>query len=543
MKLKNLLLLTAFLLTAQGLYSQQTVGLFTNTTQSFDGYTLFAPIGSTTTYLINNCGEKVHSWPSNYRPGQSVYLLENGNLLRTGNTNNSTFNAGGKGGIIEIIDWNGTVIWDYTLSSTTQCQHHDVEYLPNGNILAIVWDAYTSAQATAAGRTTAGASLWADKIVEIQPDFTNGGGTIAWEWKAWDHLVQDENATANNFGSVANSPQLIDVNYVGGPATGSDWLHINSVDYNPTLDQIVLSNHNFSEIWIIDHSTTTAEASGHTGGNSGKGGDLLYRWGNPRAYNQGTINDQLCFAQHNAYWIDSGYTDAGMIMIFNNQTGSNYSTVDVLNPAVDASGNYSYTAGKYAPSNFHWTYTASTPSDFYAANISGAQRLPNGNTLICQGPSGRLFEVDKAGTIVWEYISPVSGNGIIAQQSPAMNNLVFRAERYAADYTGFSGKTLTSQGYIESGSTFPCNLFMGIHEVENPKPDVFPNPANGTLNLSAEDKLEYVVIYTTSGQKVLESKPNSEKFTISVAHLTAGIYLLELTIDSHKQPLQKLVIN
>ena len=60
-----------------------------------------------------------------------------------------------------------------------------------------------------------------------------------------------------------------------------------------TLDQIVLSNHNLSEIWIIDHSTTTLEAASHSGGNSGKGGDLLYRWGNPQAYDQGTGADQL----------------------------------------------------------------------------------------------------------------------------------------------------------------------------------------------------------------------------------------------------------
>ncbi len=291
MKNLNLFFLLTFLCGTMTLSAQQTVGLFQNTVDAYNGYTLFAPLGSTTTYLIDNCGELIHTWSSSYRPGQAVYLLEDGTLLRTGNTNNSTFNAGGKGGIIEMIDWDGNVIWDYTISSTTECQHHDIEYLPNGNILAVVWDAYTSAEATAAGRTTSGSTLWSEKIVEIEPDLINGGGTVVWEWKAWDHLVQDENAAADNYGSVAEAPQLIDLNYVFNNASNQDWLHINSVDYNPDLDQIVLSNHNFSEIWIIDHSTTTLEASGHTGGNSGMGGDLLYRWGNPQAYDQGDADD------------------------------------------------------------------------------------------------------------------------------------------------------------------------------------------------------------------------------------------------------------
>ena len=100
---------------------------------------------------------------------------------------------------------------------------------------------------------------------------------------------------------MAKHPELIDLNFrlsqVSGSAyePSSDWMHSNGIDYNPELDQIVLSARNFSEVWIIDHSTTTAEAAGHGGGKSGKGGDLLYRWGNPRAWRTGTRDDQQLF--------------------------------------------------------------------------------------------------------------------------------------------------------------------------------------------------------------------------------------------------------
>jgi hypothetical protein len=81
---------------------------------------------------------------------------------------------------------------------------------------------------------------------------------------------------------------------------------VNSVSYNAKLDQILISVRSFNEFWIIDHSVTTKEAAGHTGGRSGKGGDLLYRWGNPSAYRAGKTSDQKLFAQHDAHWIPEG---------------------------------------------------------------------------------------------------------------------------------------------------------------------------------------------------------------------------------------------
>ena len=175
----------------------------------------------------------------------------------------------------------------------------------------------------------------------------------------------------------------------------------------------MISVHEFSEIWIIDHSTTTAEAAGHTGGRSGKGGDLLYRWGNPRVYRAGTKADQTLFAQHNAQWIPRGLPGEGHLLVFNNgghRPDGEYSSVDELVLPVDARGGTSSSRERRSgPKKPVWSYSAPKKSDFYASFISGTHRLPNGNTMICSGPNGTLFEVTPDKEIVWKYVNPVKG--------------------------------------------------------------------------------------------------------------------------------------
>ena len=212
-----------------------------------------------------------------------------------------------------------------------------------------------------------------------------------------------------NYGAAADHPELIDTNFAllespvnqRGEIYVQEWTHSNGIDYNPELDQIMLTVRHFSEIWVIDHSTTLEEAAGHSGGNSGRGGDLLYRYGNPRSYGRGTIEDQRLFWPHNAHWIDPGLPGAGNILIFNNGNGIEreerfYSSVDEIIPPMEGYG-YWMDAGGYAPDGPGWVYKAENPSDFYAAIISGAQRLPNGNTLICSGTEGIIFEVTHGG--------------------------------------------------------------------------------------------------------------------------------------------------
>lgn len=433
------------------------------------GYYLYAPMTSTITYLMDEEGNTVHTWESEYNPGASVYLLENGNLLRTGSLGpqgNETFKGGGSGGIVEEIGWNGNVVWSFEYSSSETMLHHDIEQMPNGNILMIAWEYMSSEEAIAAGRdpnTMDDNELWPDTIIEVDPT----SNQIVWEWRVSDHLIQDYDASKLNYGVVTEHPELIDVNYEQH-MTNADWTHFNSIDYNPILDQIMVSAHGFDEIWIIDHSTTTIEAASHSGGDSGMGGDLLYRWGNPPAYQTGTSNDQQLFGQHNAQWIKEGLVGAGNLLIFNNgdRDVRAYSTVVEITPPINSDGSYTLVKGTaYGPTAPTWTYMASTPTDFYSMIISGTQRLPNGNTLITDGQGGCFFEVTPDGDRISQYLvdketgtsariwaceSYVSMFGPDAdgerdddtEQTPVprvpSNNWIFRAVFYSSSYSGLS---------------------------------------------------------------------------------------------------------
>jgi len=440
-------------------YPDHTVGLMLCAPEVSEGYTLFAPLRAGSAYLIDVLGRLVHSWELAYWPGMAVYLLEDGSLLVTGSYSPSEeprLSAGGQGGIVQIYDWDGNLTWSYTYSNDDHRQHHDVEMLPNGNVLLIAWEYKTEEEADEAGRTRCvdGDGLWPDVLIEVKPTGPVSG-EIVWEWRAWDHIVQDTDSELPNFGDPAEHPELIDINYQIG--FSSDWLHTNAVDYNPEFDQILLSVHNTGEMWIIDHSTTTEEAAQHTGGDGGRGGDLLYRWGNPAAYGAGTGSDQQLFGQHDTQWIEAGRPGAGNVLVFDNglrRSGRYSRIVEVETPgAVD--GSYPLTGDSYGPEAPVWTYQADPPSDFFAANLSGAQRMPNGNTLICAGRSGQIFEVTASGDVVWSYINPVTGSGPITQGETASgtgaeaNQAVFRAYRYVPSYPGFSGRELIPGDVIE----------------------------------------------------------------------------------------------
>jgi hypothetical protein len=419
------------------------LGLAINEPKALLGYTLFSPFDSTQTFLLDMQGRLVHSWETGCRPALSAFLLENGHLVRPGSIGDARVFGPGPavGGRVQEYTWDGELVWDFKFYNAKQLPHHDMTRLPNGNVLLIVWDRKTAEEAIDAGRRpemTGDRHLIPDSLVEIKPTGKTTG-QVVWEWHLWDHLVQDFDKTKANYGNVADHPELVNINHGEDelpsviaakgvkdapkadskttantrrpPRINPDYTHFNGVAYNSDLDQIAVSVWTFSEFWIIDHGTTTAEAAGHTGGRRGKGGDLLYRWGNPQAYRHGTKADRKLFSQHNAHWIPKGFPGAGHLLLFNNgpeRPDGNYSSVDELVLPADAQGGYTRQPGKaYGPEQPVWSYTAPKKTEFFSSFISGAHRLPNGNTMICSGANGTFFEVTPEKATVWKYVNPV----------------------------------------------------------------------------------------------------------------------------------------
>ncbi len=445
-----------------------TVGLMlNNTSKAFAGYTLMSPLHSTATYLLNNAGQYVHKWTSTGEPGRSSYLLENGHMIRASampNVGPST--GGGEGGRIEEYDWAGNLVWGFNYYGPSYIAHHDFKVLPNGNVLILASEKKSYAEVIAAGFnpalldssiSTQGYML-PDYLVEIKPTGSSTG-TVVWEWHIWDHMIQDFDASKSNYGVVANHPELIDVNGVANNKVQQFWNHANGIDYNAQLDQIMISIRGNSELFVIDHGTTTAQSASHAGGSHGKGGDILYRWGYAQQYDRGTSAERKLYQQHHTHWIEPGLPGAGNILIYNNGIGRGYSTVDEIVPPIDTAGNYSIVSGAaYGPTSALWTYTGTPPTSFYSAEISGAQRLPNGNTLITEGIKGNLFEVTSAGETVWRYVNPVTTTPLAQgstvptdpNRSDQFMNAVFRVTRYGADFPGLVGKSLSPIGTIET---------------------------------------------------------------------------------------------
>ncbi len=514
----------------------QTMGLTQYDPAYGDGYLLFAPMSNTTTYLIDRCGNEVNQWTSTYAPGTSAQLQPDGTLLRAANTLDTRYAAGGRGGALERFDWSGNLLWSHDLSNDSLCQHHDFTTLPNGHILVIVWDRRDSADAVLHGKdpALANAEIWSERILELQPIGTDSAAVV-WEWRLWDHLVQDLDTALPGYGVVADHPELVDINFFQGPPINVDWIHLNSIAYNADLDQVMVSSHNLDELWIIDHSTTTAEAAGHTGGISGRGGDLLYRWGNPRSYDRGVFTDQRLYGQHHATWLPAGHPDAGSILLFNNglgRPGADYSSVEIVTPPVDLNGNYTLLPGQpFGPSAAAWTWTMPTPTDLFAANISGVHPVADG-FLVTDGPRGKAFQLDAQGALQWTYINPVNQNGPMTQGGLAQGNTVFRYEFYPADFDGFDGLVLAAGDPIELNPVPLAGcLATGMNEVEEERLLLVPNPASDRVTIQVEAQGAVAVsLFDATGRLVVSAPLSSTGLgTLDVSGLAPAMYAVIVT--------------
>jgi hypothetical protein len=505
-----------------------------DSTKAYKGYTLFAASGKT--YLIDMEGYVVRQW----NLGTNPRLLDNGNLLDATKSDPSGF-----GGFREL-DWNGNTVWEYTETRTGYAPHHDWTRIYNKKLKAyttlyIANKSITKEQALASGANPASSNytdVQVDAIVEV--DMT---GSIVWEWCFFDHGVQSFDSTKLKYAgagkTAAHWPGKIDLNMPGKPLK-KDWLHCNSIDYNDSLGQIVI-NSVHGEFYVIDHDNTfiAGDPVASTALAATSAGDFLYRFGDPARYGQGdppsiladwtmsTTGNKQIGGSHDVHWIKSGLPGAGNIQIFNNgeylfervsqsyifevnpySNAAKVNTGAYVNPP--AAGYYTWTypnkdamkQNKLISNQVVWIYNAKNDQVFFSTIGGSEQRLPNTNTLICSDTQGHLFEVTYGSTtetpsIVWEYINPVTSDGIktvIGDQYP-MYNSVFRAYRYTATHPALTGRVLTPGSTITgrvpsylTPATLPTQLGRQVIEVAGAFTlgQNYPNPFNPSTTIRYE---------------------------------------------------------
>lgn len=495
--MKSNLLTLFFLFIAQSNFAQS----------EFDGFALYNAQNNNVTYLIDKDGNIAHTWSCDLPCNYTVLLKSNGNIVRGAINPGNQLGGAAESGRIQEIDSDGNIVWEFIYSDDTNLSHHDITLI-NDNVLLTAWEVKSINQLIQAGYDGATTEKWPTHFVEVAHD-GSGGGEIVWEWHIWDHLIQDHDESKDNYGVVEDRPELININMIetfggpggpGGPGGSSgDWFHVNGVDYNAELDQIAFSSRHASEVYIIDHSTTSAQAAGHTGGNSGMGGDIIYRWGNPSNYGA-TGLQQIPSAVHDVRWItNDGRPNGGFLQFFNNNGGgNNTSTVDAIETPLDGF-NYTLEPGQaYGPSTFSWRHICNG----YSSGQSASNRMSNGNIFVNlsggQGGAGYMYESDSLGNVVWQYNA--GGNG-----TP-------KAFRYECKHPGIA--ILLDN---------PCEDEIALSEQVLQKFSIYPNPSNGFFEVRGHES-EDIMIKVTNASGVLITEQTSTKIDLTTC--ANGLYFV-----------------
>jgi hypothetical protein len=572
-------------LSAQESFMVQTETRYWNSDKAYNGYTLFGSGGHT--YLIDMEGQVIHSW----NIGTNPRFTDGGNLLDAvgGNPSNSN--------VWKELDWNGNVVWQYTESRKGYYPHHDFAKiydtkLGDSAFIYIANKDLTSQQCLDAGCGPLNNYTGAQMDVVIEVDMK---GNVIWEWSFFDHVVQDINASLSTYGIIKDNPGKINLNLRGNPVK-SDWLHCNSLDYNEELDLVVI-NSVHGEFYVIDHGNTftKGDPAGSIALAASTKGDFLYRFGDPAKYNQGdppsilenwekaTSGHKQIGGAHNIQWIRPGLPGEGNFLIFNNAENlfelTPQSYIFEINPFLNSSGTNTGkfvnppTAGynivnspdrnlmkekKNMSKQIVWAFSSKNNTSFYSTIGSGAQRLPNGNTFVCSMNDGHFFEVSPKDTsIVWEYINPVTRDGIkkIKTDNYPTYNAAFRAYRYSKDHPALIGHDLTAgetitgfdPDYIKPADVTSIEKTNGQLKSASTLNQNYPNPFS--LNTTIEFELESTKqvslnIYDLSGKQVktlINQNCTTGKYSLTWdgtsdgnSPLSSGIYFYILLADNQK---------
>ncbi|MEO8315513.1 MAG: aryl-sulfate sulfotransferase [Pseudomonadota bacterium] len=409
----TLLLVTAIARTEPSVYPTG-VTLYDPTT-TWNGYTVLTLLRPPGIVVIDMNGRVVKEWddfnnsaggPARVLPGGEVIAARGANPGHQESLELVQRDFAGKdlwklAGVIPVNQPDGTPV-------PSLRQHHDWQrsdfpagyYSPESKPAShgsntLVLTHITRKQPDVTDRT-----LEDDRLIEFGPD-----GHITWEWTAGEH--------ADEFGFDAAARMAIRTGAGAGasPAAaaagasadrGFDWLHINSAAYvgpNHWFDagdtrfapeNVVISSRQASFIAIINRKGKVAWRIGPDFGQSA----ALRRIGQ-------------IIGQHHAHIIPKGLPGAGNLLVFDNGGQSGYGFPNPIAP--NGYGAFARATSRVLEINpvtleLVWSYTPR--SGFFSTNISSAQRLQNGNTLITEGAGGRSFEVTSAGKMVWELMNP-----------------------------------------------------------------------------------------------------------------------------------------
>jgi hypothetical protein len=329
------------------------------------GFTLFAPQSDGgKVYLIDLEGKVVHTWQMPYPPGNYGYLTERGTLFYNGKTleDSSRFISGRL--------WKGGVALESDWNGRVHWEvrhpdhHHDGIRLRTGNVLLLCLGQLPHDLVAKVKGGIPGTEHNGEMYGDYLVELTTGG-QVVWEWRSWEHL----------------DPEIDCITAV--QERREEWTHGNGLA-ELANGNIVVSFRTISTIIMID----------------GKTGKITWKLGAPPLSGQ---HAPTPLPNGNLLIFDNGPHRLDHTMPFSRVIEVELSTKQIV-----------------------WKYQEKRESDFFSPRISNAQRLPNGNTLICEGDFGRLFEVTAGGEVVWEYVNPYFGEGPAGQ-----NNRVFRAYRYS----------------------------------------------------------------------------------------------------------------
>lgn len=371
--------------------TKRPIGLTLKEDGAFDGYTVFSSVRGHHATVLDMDGQVVHQW--HHEDGiQHLKLLDNGNLLI------QTLPPEDAGGLEQIggsaasmieLDRDGKEVW----SHHDQTQHHDYTRLANGNTVYLAWEKLPEeiSKAVQGGHhhDEDPDVMWGDVVREIDKD-----GKLVRQWNSWEYLDVERDR-------------------ICPLESHKEWTHANSLE--------VLANGD----WLISFRLTSTVAIV-----DGQSGAIKWRWspGDANPDHDKKFGPPELSHQHNAQMLDNGN-----ILVFDNgchrMRGPTWSRIVEIDPE-------SY--------EFKWMFAGKTILEFYSFMVSGCHRLPNGNTLITEGATGRLLEVTQSHKVVWEYVSPWTVPSRFGP-SPA----VFRSYRFAKDDPRVAGYDFSVDSYSE----------------------------------------------------------------------------------------------